>query len=64
MKKINNEIDQYFEKVIDTLKSLDREFISRFVDLLLDIYRNEGTIFVFANGGSASTASHFLRRYS
>ena len=35
------------------------EHIDQFVHLLLDTYHNERTIFVFGNGGSAATASHF-----
>jgi D-sedoheptulose 7-phosphate isomerase len=42
-----------------TMDKLDREMFSRITSLLIDAYDREATIFVFGNGGSALTASHF-----
>ncbi len=53
------EIHHYFTSVNTTLKNLDRSNISRFAKVLLDAYNHEKTIYVFGNGGSAATASHF-----
>ena len=52
------QIDDYFSLVAETLDKLDRESISKFVDLVLEVCDNGGTIFVFGNGGSGATASH------
>ena len=52
------QINDYFSLVADTLDRLDRECISRFVDMVLQTCDNDGTIFIFGNGGSAATASH------
>jgi D-sedoheptulose 7-phosphate isomerase len=51
-------IGQYLTKVIDTLDLLNYQKISD-VAILLDSCK--GNIFVFGNGGSASTASHFAQ---
>ena len=51
-------IDTYFNKVSDTLDRIDRESISRACEL---IRYCKGNIFVFGNGGSAATASHFAQ---
>ena len=56
---IDQDIDEYFNKVKDTLNRLDRIKLSQLVTLLHAAYEKERTIFVFGNAGSASTASHF-----
>ncbi len=53
------EIHHYFTSVNTALKNLDRSNISLFAKVLLEAYNNEKTIYVFGNGGSAATASHF-----
>lgn len=53
------EIQDYFTSVNTALKNLDRSSISRFAKILLEAYNHEKTIYVFGNGGSAATASHF-----
>lgn len=52
-------ITNYFNQVTNTLKNIDKSKINQFVNLLLETYENENTIFVFGNGGSGATASHF-----
>ena len=53
------EINQYFDSVSTTLNNLNKSDVTSFVQLLLEAYHHEKTIYVFGNGGSASTASHF-----
>ncbi|MCX8043031.1 MAG: SIS domain-containing protein [Desulfobacterota bacterium] len=53
------EVDRFFGKVIDTLNRFDRHALMRFVELVMNTYERGGTIFVFGNGGSGNTASHF-----
>lgn len=55
---LNLEVGDYFNSVIDTLGSLNKEAVGKFVEMLLETYNNGGTIFVFGNGGSGATASH------
>lgn len=56
---IEQEIDAFFTKVIQTLGKIDKSSLQQFVKVLIDAYQRESTIFIFGNGGSANTASHF-----
>lgn len=51
-------IDSYFNKLTNTLDRISREDLMKVVSLINSC---EGNIFVFGNGGSASTASHFAQ---
>ena len=53
------DINNYFSSVNETLNRLDKSHVNSFVNLLLDAYHNRKTIYVFGNGGSSATASHF-----
>jgi rfaE bifunctional protein kinase chain/domain len=54
-----SDIHKYLTGVNNTLSNIDRKNISKFVEMLLEAYNNDKTIYVFGNGGSAATASHF-----
>lgn len=58
------DIKEYFNKVSDVLAKLDAGIISEVVNLLIKTLYNEGTIYIFGNGGSASTASHFQNDFN
>jgi len=51
--------EEYLQYFNNTLQSLDTAEIDQFLDLLLDAYDNDRTVFVIGNGGSAANASHF-----
>jgi D-sedoheptulose 7-phosphate isomerase len=51
-------IDIYFNKVSDTLERIDKASIFELANI---IRKCTGTIFVFGNGGSGATASHFAQ---
>lgn len=40
------------------LASLDSAQVDEMLDLIIDAYENERTVFIFGNGGSASNATH------
>lgn len=46
-----------------TLDSLSEDEILQVLDLFLETYEAQGTIYVFGNGGSASTASHMANDF-
>lgn len=52
-------INMYFEKLKYAIDSLNRDEINKLVELVIDVYKKDANIFIFGNGGSASTASHF-----
>jgi D-sedoheptulose 7-phosphate isomerase len=56
---MKQQIDTYFEKLVDTIQNIDRNEIEKCAEALLQAYENENNIFICGNGGSASTASHF-----
>jgi len=53
------EITKYLNSVNDTLSNMSIENIDAFTSLLMEAYNNDKTIYIFGNGGSAATASHF-----
>ncbi|GAB4534985.1 MAG: SIS domain-containing protein [Thermodesulfovibrionia bacterium] len=57
-------IEGFSNRYIDDLKGLlDRfphDVFQRIFEVLLDAYKNDRHIFVMGNGGSGSTASHFV----
>lgn len=59
-----NEIRDYFNKVQAVLSKLDTGIISEVANLLIKTLNNEGTIYIFGNGGSAATASHFQNDFN
>jgi len=56
MKELYN---MFIEDSIKTIKSTDYNQIENLVNVLLDAYNNNKSIFLAGNGGSAATASHF-----
>ena len=56
--------DEYLEYLTALIAQLDRSAISQFADLLLQSRENKTTTFFLGNGGSASTATHFVNDVS
>lgn len=56
-------IREYIDLERKTLDSLDENEILKVLDLFLETYEAQGTIYVFGNGGSASTASHMANDF-
>jgi len=57
-----NQIDNYLSTSIDILKSLKQksDTIEQIFTIIRDARQNKKSIFLFGNGGSSSTASHFV----
>ena len=64
MKDYRNEITAYIEHEIETLRALDRDAINDALNLLLETMENGNTVFVFGNGDSSATASHFQNDFN
>src|SRR5438477_12967999 len=56
--KIHKFIDSYFAEIKQSLDSLDKKIISQAIDMIMQAYHTDNTIYILGNGGSASTASH------
>ncbi len=52
-------INRYFEEMHSIIERFPRNEIDRTIEVLFDAWRNDRTIYVIGNGGSASTATHF-----
>lgn len=59
-----NYIAEYLEMEKGMFDVIDREEMKTVVDLIMETYEAEGTIYVFGNGGSASTASHMANDFN
>ena len=53
-------IKSYFDREIEVIKRLDMDAINDAVGAIWNAYEREATIYIFGNGGSAATASHFV----
>ncbi len=58
------EIQNYINLEIEVLKRLDYKKISDALNVLTDALKNERVIYIFGNGGSAATASHYQNDFN
>ena len=56
----SSKIDDYTSRLKSAFDALDRDQINDVMNVLLKAYENGNTIYIFGNGGSASTASHYV----
>ena len=59
-----NQIKEYINLEIETLKNLNIDAINDAMNLIYDTYEKEGTIYVFGNGRSSATASHYQNDFN
>lgn len=59
-----DKIYDYVNKEVELLNTMDKEVIEETINALLEAYESESTIYVFGNGGSASTASHMANDFN
>lgn len=64
MIEFEQEILQYLQLEMNILQQLDISKISVAMNLLLEAYENSCTIYIFGNGGSSATASHFQNDFN
>ena len=53
-------MEAYCDELCAQLHALDEKEFEKLIDLLLDVYRRDGQVFIAGNGGSAATANHFV----
>lgn len=51
-------ISSYLSEIRHCLDALDKETLGLATNMVMEVYRNNGKIFIFGNGGSASISSH------
>lgn len=57
---LKDRILEYYEREISTIKALDFDAVEEAVEAIKSAYERQATIYIFGNGGSAATASHFI----
>lgn len=55
-----NAIENYFSRLKNAIDSLDRDELNNFINILITARDNGKHIYIMGNGGSASTASHYV----
>src|SRR3989344_3268471 len=56
---MKEKIQDYKEKLKHQIDAISEKQIEEVINILHDAWRSDKTVFVFGNGGSAATASHF-----
>ena len=64
MKRFEESIRTYFRNEIETINKLDVVEINKAMNAIADARDRDADIYVFGNGGSAATASHFVCDFS
>ena len=59
-----NQIQDYIALEMETLKKLDVDSIDLAMNLIMKAYENKKKIYIFGNGGSSATASHFQNDFN
>ena len=55
---VNLDYDKYLDRLKDELAAMDRDAVNHLADLVGDALADGRCIYIFGNGGSATTASH------
>lgn len=55
-----NTMTPYEDELTNAIRAIDAGEMDKAVSLLLDAYKEDRQIFIFGNGGSATTANHFV----
>lgn len=58
------EINQYLKYEIETIQALNVEEINQALNLMREAFERESTIYIFGNGGSSATASHYQNDFN
>lgn len=64
MNDYKKQIQEYLELEISVLNKLNINGINSVMNAINEAYENEQRIYIFGNGGSASTASHFANDFN
>lgn len=64
MKDYSNDIKEYIRREREILETLDVDSLNAAMNLLEDCLDNERNVYIFGNGGSSATASHFQNDFN
>ena len=57
--QLKNHVNEYREKLTNLFTQIDYDVLEKIASTIIEVYKNEKTIYVVGNGGSAATASHY-----
>ncbi|BDS11591.1 SIS domain-containing protein [Aureispira anguillae] len=60
MNTVENSLQVATEEMIKSMQKVDLESVQKAVDLILSVHKTDNVIYSVGNGGSASTAAHFV----
>ena len=58
------DIENYINLEIEVLKKINKTTLNEFLNILVDTQKKHKRIYIFGNGGSAATASHFQNDFN
>lgn len=64
MQNYMDKIQAYIKLEKETLDKLDISAINKAMNLIMEAYEGKHTIYIFGNGGSAATASHYQNDFN
>lgn len=64
MQDYTNAIKAYLELEKNTIDKLDVDAVNAAMNLIMDAYEGRHTIYIFGNGGSSATASHYQNDFN
>lgn len=64
MRDYTGEIREYLTHEVETIQTLDVDEINRALNLLEEAFERESIIYIFGNGGSSATASHYQNDFN
>ena len=63
MKKINNHVKKFFQKINTVSEKIDKNQILKLVNTLIEIRKHKGRVFFLGVGGSAGNCSHAVNDF-
>jgi phosphoheptose isomerase len=57
---INHFLDGYFSELESAYKSIDRDELTKIIDVVLDIIKKKKIVYTCGNGGSTAISEHFV----
>ncbi|MDD3228849.1 MAG: SIS domain-containing protein [Oscillospiraceae bacterium] len=64
MRDFRLEMKKYFEDEIEVIRRLNYDDINEAMNALADAFERDADIYIFGNGGSAATASHYANDFN
>mgnify|MGYP006159771657 CR=1 FL=1 len=61
---VSDYFKNYKTRVIDLIEKTDINKMTKIIEIMINVFKNDNTVYVCGNGGSAATASHMQADFS